>query len=410
MLLLLQQVQEAFENLLELLAYQQHAARLLQLRLPQGCSTHSTTEFLHQWAVAVLGMSVGCKGRYAPVAALLPRIGAIHMLQIEPHLVDQALTAMQDDMVANSATGFFRVLLQKLKEEADNTFKSGLTNTVHAESQAAMDINGSTSVAVACGNVSQQQDPLMVWCRWWLNPVLQVLWGTNDRLRSYVANHALPVIFQIEPRLLHIMVTQVLDQCSHHTAEVDSLVKPVVKQSQPVNATAALVVILKAARQLQLLSDLDGLVCHAPLTADHAAAHKPQMPEALQPTSLSSSVAANSAVHHAVDHEVNGVDHKMAAVDHKTDVIDQQAGMMASVNVTSLLLNAISSGHDALRLECLELACVNPRYACNCMLNVVCFHQSNSLVACGRCMSSVMLFGKHGKQYDHVLYTEAQTV
>jgi hypothetical protein len=295
------QVQDAFEHLLELITYQQHAAKALQLQPPPGCSSNDATAFLKSTAVAVLGMAPGRKGRYSPLAALLPRVSGRWLLQQQPQLVQQALRAMQDDMVANTATSFFKALLIQLRQEVDST-----TNPMEDTNTGGQ--GGAVNSALEDGQTWSNVDPLTRWCSWWLDHVLQVLWGPDDRLRTYVANHALPVVLQLEPQLLPVMLGQIL----HATV------------SREVNATAALVVVLKAARQLLLIGDLDELEWLL----------EQQQQQWLSGQSNEGGGGGSGG---------------------------GSSSRLLGVSPKELLQSAVASGSEALRVETLELICVNPR-------------------------------------------------
>ena len=310
-LFLCAQVQDAFEHLLELVTYQQHAAKALQLQPPPGCTAEDATAFLQSTAVAVLGMAPGRKGRYSPLAALLPRVSGRWLLQQQPQLVQQGLRAMQDDMVANTATSFFKALLVQLRQEVDSNISSASSRSSSSSSKGQGSAAAAPAVADGQSEVlavtsGSNVDQLTSWCSWWLDHVLHVLWGADERLRTYVANHALPVVLQLEPQLLPVMLGQIL----HATA------------AREVNATAALVVVLKAARQLLLIGDLDEL---------EGLLDQQQQQQLL----VGSSIAGHGG--------------------------GSSSSRVLGVTSKELLQSAVSSVSEALRVETLELICVNPR-------------------------------------------------
>lgn len=293
------QVQEAFDHLLEAVTFPTTAARQLGLTPPPGCTAQDGTAFLQATARAVLDMSPRVKGRYSPLTALLPRVGARWLLQQEPGLVNQALTAMQDDMVANTATTFFKALLSTLRQEVGSSSSTG--------GDAAAAVEG----AAAVNSVKHGSNTLTAWCQWWMDPLLAVLWGSDDRQRMYVATHALPAVLQLEPALLQPLVNRVLAAAGAGSTP----------GQPPVNATAALVVVLKAARQLMLIGDLDAL------------------------TKLTAAESAQSGA------ESGGSQQQQ-----------QQGGLLAGgASPLGLLMGAITGDAEALRCDTLELACVNPR-------------------------------------------------
>jgi hypothetical protein len=242
-------------------------------------------------------MSPRVKGRYSPLTSLLPRVGARWLLQQESNLVNQALTAMQDDMVANTATTFFKALLSTLRQEVNSS---------------TGDAAGAVGETGTVNPVNQGSDMLTAWCQWWLDPLLAVLWGSDDRQRTYVANHALPAVLQLEPALLQPLVNRVLAAAGSTPGQ------------PPVNATAALVVVLKAARQLMLIGDLDAL------------------------TKLTGSTpeSAQSAAEGGASQQQQ----------------QREGGLLGGgARPLVLLLGAITGDSESLRCDTLELACVNPR-------------------------------------------------
>jgi hypothetical protein len=290
----LRQVQDAFNQLFGLLPLQAACAARLGRAAPPGCGAADADAFCRAAAAAVLRMPPGRKGRYSPLLSLLPRVGAAWMVEREPRLVDQVLRAMCNDMVANTATLFFKGLLTQLKEEA--------------AAAAAGDHNTSSSSAATPPAAGEEAgDP--AWCAAWLPAFVHALSGPDERLRAYVASHGLPTLLQAEPGLLHTLLRALL------------LRAPAAGGAEgPANAAtaaehgrmAAVVVVLRAGRQLQLLGDLSDID--------------------------SLTVAAGGG---------------------------GSGGGAGAASARELLLSCVASSSEPLRLACLELACVHPRCAEN---------------------------------------------
>jgi hypothetical protein len=355
----LNKVQDAFEALLALLVCQDSTARQLQLTLPESAAANDSTSsssviscgsgsvagfgswdsslgsFLQAAACAVLAVAPSRKGRYGPLTSLLQWVGARYLLQQQPGLVHQVLAAMQDDMVASTATGFFKALLLQLRRE-----QHGTTAPAAAAVAAAA---GGTAATHQQPRQQQQQgegdeellkliadDQLRAWCRWWLPALLEVLWGPNERFRTYVTNHALPVVLQSEPLLLRPIVNMIM--AAHAAASASGVCGAAASEvgtaAAVPNATAALVVVLKAARKMQLVGNLDTLL--------------PQQGQQQQQQDRKRDAAAVAE----------------AGSSSSSSVVELQ------FSPAELLLCAVSSSSAALRMEALELACVNARCGC----------------------------------------------
>ena len=57
------------------------------------------------------------KGKYGPLAGLVPRLGAQALLQMEPKLIEMSMEAMNLDAVCKSASGLLAALLDSLWTE-----------------------------------------------------------------------------------------------------------------------------------------------------------------------------------------------------------------------------------------------------------------------------------------------------
>jgi hypothetical protein len=299
------QVQDAFEQLFALVPAQPAAAARLPgpQAPPPGCAAADADAFLRSAAAAVLRMPPWRKGRYAPLLSLLPRVGAGWMVAAEPQLVSQIVSAMSNDMAASSATAFFKGLLMQLRAEAG----------------ASADDGGGVS-GTACDG---EDDSAPAWCAAWLPAVVDALAGDDERLRTYFSAHGLPVLLQTEPALLRVLLRALLR-----------------RRGGGHGGMAGAVVVLRAARQLQLFKDFEEVDALAGLGAADG-------------TQAANSSNGNGSSSHGVG---------------------QQAGAAALVlgSVRELLLACIASGSEPLRLASLELVCVHPR--CGRGLHVAAAH------------------------------------
>lgn len=214
------------------------AAAELNALPPVGCSGADAGAYLRSTAAAVLRMPPGRKGRYAPLQALLPHVGARWSLGQEPRLVGQLLAAMSNDMVASSATACFTALLAQLRAEGG----SG-------------------------GHQDGSGVPAGSWYDGLLPPVAAALAGDDERLRTYVACHGLHALLTSQPGLLRPLLALLLAPGGRSAS---------VAPSSPHARMAGLVAALRAARQLQLLGDLADADELAAALGDGSGAHPSQ--------------------------------------------------------------------------------------------------------------------------------------
>jgi hypothetical protein len=356
----LAKVQEAFVSLLAFVSTQQKAAASLGMQpagtstdIPGSSSSSSTGAvvqpgtaqtaaatgavetaaaaggallepegLLLRTAQCVLSIAPSRKGRYQPLTALLPYLGASVLLQLQPGLVAETIEAMQSNLCASAAAGFFKALLLQLRTE----LSTGSTPVLQQQQQGAVYGVNRTADATTAPVVTAGEEDLLLyvptsmraWCRFWLPDLLSALWAQGERARTYVANYALPMVLQAEPNLLQPMVDTIL---AAHTADVDAAAGAGVTPSTQGcssgasgvrDAAAALVVVLRTGRRLQLVGDLDVLL--------------PQAQDAGR--------GGGSA----------GMD---------------EAGV--AMSPAGLLLSAASSATASLRIEALELVCISAR-------------------------------------------------
>ena len=226
-------------------------------------------------AQCVLSIAPSRKGRYQPLTALLPYLGASVLLKLQPGLVAETIEAMQSNLCASAAAGFFKALLLQLRTElsTDSTpvlqqQQQGAVNSVDRTADAT-----TAPAAVSAGDadlLAFVPASMRAWCRFWLPDLLSALWAQGERARTYVANYALPMVLQAEPTLLQPMVDTIL---AAHAADIDAAAGAGAGSTSASStpggssgaagvrdAAAALVVVLRTGRRLQLVGDLDVLL------------------------------------------------------------------------------------------------------------------------------------------------------
>ncbi|KAG1680341.1 hypothetical protein FOA52_015431 [Chlamydomonas sp. UWO 241] len=301
------QIHEAFDALLELLKLQQQHGH------GHGSGAEGGGDFLGATCRQMLSFPCTRKGRYLPLASLVRGLGASQLLSLRPGLVRETLVAMGDDMVASAAATFLRTLLLALRAEcaAEGRVRGegaappraprrsgggGASDAAAGSSDAAATAaaanGGAAATAAAAGasggaagdaHGSSGAGADAAAARWqaaWLPQLMGVLGGGDgDKLRAVVATHALPVVLSIEPACLLDMLREAAPAAAAAVAEAAAAAtaaEGVVAvggaaggaAAEPAAAVAgdagphALVLLLKAARSLQLLGDLDAIAAH----------------------------------------------------------------------------------------------------------------------------------------------------
>lgn len=270
-------------------------------------------EFLMSTAQCVLAIAPSRKGRYNPLTAVLPHLGASVLLQLQPSLVADTIQAMQSNLCASAAAVFFKALLLQLRAELTSP---ALPSQQQQQAGAA---GSSIRITAAAKEHLLQFVPasMRAWCSYWMPELLSALWAQGERARTYVANYAVPMVLQAEPHLLQPLVDTIL---AAHAADVQAASTGTSTAGSSGaaaagvrDAAAALVVVLRTGRRLQLVGDLDVLL--------------PQ-PQPAGSAGDGSGVEASSSV---------------------------------SASPAGLLLSAVSSATASLRIEALELVCISAR-------------------------------------------------
>ena len=161
------------------------------------------------------------KGRYAPLQALAPRVGAARLLALQPGLVPVCLEALGQHLISSSVAGFLLALLAQLQREA----------------QAAGAARGAGAGAPDCRAA-------------WLPQLVASLRGGSEGQRDHLAAHLLPQLLAADPSALGLLLQQLLPGGGQAGG-------PAAGSSE--GAAAGCLAVLKAARKQQLLSDLDAL-------------------------------------------------------------------------------------------------------------------------------------------------------
>ncbi|KAJ9513159.1 hypothetical protein QJQ45_029351, partial [Haematococcus lacustris] len=301
----------------------------VQQQAGQELDNMSGQAFLQEVAQQLLLVSYTRKGRYGRLAAVVQHLGAHQLLAMRPPLILETVLAMQEDMVASSAAHFLRTLLTRLLDEClaaeqqgqpggvqDKTGRqAGEVEAAATPHQAAVPgpLQAPPTQRAGTGGAPGDTAALQRWRAAWLPVILSSLTSGSDKLRTYTTIHALPVVLALDPACLAMLLSALMGAPPAAPPSRDKA-RGATQQGPPgclaadqVGApggpggpcTPALVCVLQAARQAGLVSSLDTLA-------------------ALQG---------------------------------------------ASGHLHQLLLGAVESENEAVRVDCLELAATNPRLA-----------------------------------------------
>jgi hypothetical protein len=268
-------VAEALQELLAVAAVEDDEQQQQQQQQPP--QQQRERPFVRRCAALALSAAPGRRGRYIVLGALLPLLpgGAREMLRLEPCLLEQALGATPLTAPAGVAAALVRALADPSLGQQQQQQPDAATTTIN---------NNTTALS---------PDE-------WAPAVRSALTSGGEALRGAVATRVLPLLLPEHPSALPRLLLPADGADATDKEE----------------ATAAVVAVLKAARRLRLVPDLDAALRQC------------------------SSAASSSCS------RVGG------------------GGSSPDEGAESpppLLLAAVAASAEALRCDALELACVNPR-------------------------------------------------
>ncbi|CAI0388533.1 unnamed protein product [Linum tenue] len=138
----------------------------IQSTLHSGVDSKGIKPFLVNIASHVLRMGARCKGRYAPLASLTKRLGALALLDMNSDLMDETAQAYLDDDVCCAATSFLKCFLEILRDE--------------------------------CWNNNGVETGYELYRGYSLPPFLSGLASGISKLRSNLNTYALPVLLEVD--------------------------------------------------------------------------------------------------------------------------------------------------------------------------------------------------------------------
>ncbi|BDA45482.1 probable thyroid adenoma-associated protein homolog [Coccomyxa sp. Obi] len=208
-------IHAAFDALLDIQEVQQEEAAALGLSVQAGAATQA---FLEETACEIMNAGGHRKGKYIPLRALTSRMGASQLLALQPGLIRDTVGAMASDPICPAAAGLLEAVLGSLRHEC--LARSG-----------------------------SQEEAMAEWREAWVPAVLEALTSVNERLQNNVSVYGLPVPLCMDSGSLVVLLQRILDPdfITHDPS------------TSPDGQVAALVAVLKVARQLQLVRELDAV-------------------------------------------------------------------------------------------------------------------------------------------------------
>ena len=122
--------------------------------------------FCLEIAAELLQLGSRCKGRYAPLASVTRRLGALALLELNPRLIFDSVNAYMDDDICCAVTSFLKCFLGCLLEELWR---------IHGIDQG-----------------------YLVYREFSLVPLMKGLLSGNSKLRSNLNTYALPVVLEVD--------------------------------------------------------------------------------------------------------------------------------------------------------------------------------------------------------------------
>ena len=157
----------------------------------------------------LLSMGFAKKGIYAPLGFIVKKVGSKKVLGISPNILNETLETARNvqDATCTAAADFLRVFLSKHYEE--------------------------------CSSIS-------AWREVWEPPLVRALQEKGDLMRQNISMYMLAIPLEIEPRSLYFMLTALLETMPPTGWSMEQV--------------ASVVVVLKTAKQLDLIGKIDQCV------------------------------------------------------------------------------------------------------------------------------------------------------
>eukprot|EP00803_Ostreobium_quekettii_P011097 evm.model.scf_1034.1 EVM.evm.TU.scf_1034.1 scf_1034:15678-35493(-) len=223
------QVHSAFKAMLDVLSLQQ--------KLPgdEGLAARARSkEVIDAIMSHLLTTDSSKKGKYAPLAALIPCIGARKLLDTAPNLLQDVILAFDKDVVCRAAASFLKPFLGTLLEEINHDIGAG---------------------------------GIATWRQVWRGPILAALCSSSDNLRMRIGTYVLPLILELDELSIVDLVDWILE--TSNSPSEDEIENPCganiwasLSGNKQLSSSrlAGLFVVLKVGRQMHMIPSLDDIV------------------------------------------------------------------------------------------------------------------------------------------------------
>ncbi|CAM9221310.1 unnamed protein product [Ectocarpus fasciculatus] len=152
----------------------------------------------------VLEQPASSKGKYVALAVLLPRVGALRMLELCPSLVEQLVWAV--GVKGNISGQAVSLLLQFLKAVSEEQISTPQAATAGAAASPLAERHGTAKLAPATlpvaelGAAASRRSAIAACRGYWVGPAAAALMQEDLWSRGHVAAYLLPEVFKLDPR------------------------------------------------------------------------------------------------------------------------------------------------------------------------------------------------------------------
>ncbi|CAM9242712.1 unnamed protein product [Ectocarpus sp. 4 AP-2014] len=174
----------------------------------------------------VLKQSAASKGKYVALSVLLPRVGALRLLELCPSLVEQLVWAV--GIRGNVSGQAVSLLVQFLKAVSAEQSPAHEAVVVGAAASPLAERSGTATLAQAASPVAKlgaaaSRRSAIAACRcYWVGPTAAALMQEDLWSRGHVAAYLLPEMFKLDPRSVSDLCLELRSRVSFGTGEEET--------------------------------------------------------------------------------------------------------------------------------------------------------------------------------------------
>ncbi|CBJ32757.1 conserved unknown protein [Ectocarpus siliculosus] len=174
----------------------------------------------------VLNQPAASKGKYVALSVLLPRVGAIRMLELCPSLVEQLVWAV--GVRGNISGQAVSLLLQFLKAVSEEQSSAPEAVVARAATSPLAERSGTATLVPAASPVAKlgaaaSRRSSIAACRsYWVGPAAAALMQEDLWSRGHVAAYLLPEVFKLDPRSVSDLCLELRSRVSFGTGEEET--------------------------------------------------------------------------------------------------------------------------------------------------------------------------------------------